>query len=86
MRAVHAPKGATHDRQKPKLQSISTPMATCIENHVNQYGVLKEGDRVKADHPDVVLVPSCWADDGLPTADYHTLRLARFVNPGAGAA
>ncbi len=69
--------------RKPKIPAITTPMATCLENHVNQFGVFKQGDRVKADHPDVALVPACWAEDGLPTAQYHELHQARFINPDA---
>jgi hypothetical protein len=64
---------------KPNFPKITTGFATCVENHVNRFGVFRAGDRVKADHPDIALAPACWAD-GLLTAEYHAIQ-ARFVAP-----
>jgi hypothetical protein len=51
----------------------------CVENHISERGVYREGDRLRGDHPDVVASTIWWVPDTLDTEERHAARQARLA-------
>jgi hypothetical protein len=51
----------------------------CVENHVSERGIYKEGDRLRGDHPDVKASTIWWVEETLDTEQRHAARQARLL-------
>jgi hypothetical protein len=57
-------------------------MYIVLENHVNDFGIFKAGDRVRGDHPDVKKhLDMLYVAEGLTTEETHLIHQSRF--PGS---
>jgi hypothetical protein len=50
----------------------------CLENHVSDRGIYREGDRLKGDHPDVKAVTLFWVSEDLDADQIAEARQARL--------
>jgi hypothetical protein len=49
----------------------------CIENHTSDRGTVREGDRLRGDHPDVQTDVLWWVPENLDTEQRYAERMRR---------
>jgi hypothetical protein len=50
----------------------------CLESHVSDLGIFREGDRLRGDHEDVLANRMWWVEEGLDTEQRHAERQRRM--------
>jgi hypothetical protein len=61
------------------LNRAPDQLVVCLQSFAGAAGVVREGDRVRADHPAALAHPDKFADVNLPDAELHRLRVALGV-------
>jgi hypothetical protein len=51
----------------------------CLESHVSDLGIFREGDRLRGDHEDVLANRMWWVEEGLDTEQRHAERQRRMA-------
>jgi len=73
--------------RKPKITYEPGSMVVCLESNVGPDGdTIRQGDRIRASHPQVLRNPQLFHVEGLTTKEVHELRQARFYSPGGEGA
>jgi hypothetical protein len=54
----------------------------CLESHVSDLGIFREGDRLRGDHEDVLANRMWWVEEGLDTEQRHAERQRLNASPG----
>jgi hypothetical protein len=62
-----------------KIKYAPGSIVVCLESHVGpDDNAIRAGDRVRADHPNVLRNPQLFHEEGLTTQQIHELHQSRF--------